>query len=375
MLSPPRVSIERLGVDNMVSFSDTVTFAHGPAMKNRFMLAPLTNMQSHDDGTLSDDEHQFLVKRAEGGFGLVMTCASHVQKRGQGFKGQLGCFSDDHIPGLTRLARDIKANGSVAIVQLHHAGNRSPQDLIGEQPVCPSDDAETGARALSTTEVEALTADFVAAAQRCDAAGFDGVELHGAHSYMLCQFLSADLNARTDKYGGSLENRSRLIFDILDGIRKTCRTDFNVSIRLSPERFGMRTSEIVEVYEWLVDSGLVDFIDMSLWDVFKDAADEAFAGQRLLDIFATLPRKNVRLGVAGKLYSAKEAHDAIDGGADFAILGRGAILHHDFPRLAIADPAFAVRDTPVSPAVLHEEGLSDAFVNYMRNWQGFVTTD
>ena len=372
---PLRVSIARLGVDIMVSFSDTVTFAHGPAMKNRFMLAPLTNMQSHDDGTLSDDEHQFLVKRAEGGFGLVMTCASHVQKRGQGFKGQLGCFSDDHIPGLTRLARDIKANGSVAIVQLHHAGNRSPQDLIGEQPVCPSDDAETGARALSTTEVEALTADFVAAAQRCDAAGFDGVELHGAHSYMLCQFLSADLNARTDKYGGSLENRSRLIFDILDGIRKTCRTDFNVSIRLSPERFGMRTSEIVEVYEWLVDSGLVDFIDMSLWDVFKDAADEAFAGQRLLDIFATLPRKNVRLGVAGKLYSAKEAQDAIDGGADFAILGRGAILHHDFPRLAIADPAFAVRDTPVSPAVLHEEGLSDAFVNYMRNWQGFVTTD
>jgi 2,4-dienoyl-CoA reductase-like NADH-dependent reductase (Old Yellow Enzyme family) len=359
----------------MVSFSDTVTFAHGPAMKNRFMLAPLTNMQSHDDGTLSDDEHQFLVKRAEGGFGLVMTCASHVQKRGQGFKGQLGCFSDDHIPGLTRLARDIKAHGSVAIVQLHHAGNRSPQDLIGEQPVCPSDDAETGARALSTTEVEALTADFVAAALRCDAAGFDGVELHGAHSYMLCQFLSADLNARTDRYGGSLENRSRLIFDILDGIRKTCREDFNVSIRLSPERFGMRTSEIVEVYERLVDSGLVDFIDMSLWDVFKDAADEAFAGQRLLDIFATLPRKNVRLGVAGKLYSAKEAHDAIDGGADFAILGRGAILHHDFPRLATADPAFVVRDTPVSPAVLHEEGLSDAFVNYMRNWQGFVTTD
>jgi len=372
---PPRASTAHSGVDAMVSFTDAVTFAHGPAMKNRFMLAPLTNMQSHDDGTLSDDEHQFLVKRAEGGFGLVMTCASHVQKTGQGFKGQLGCFSDDHIPGLTRLARDIKAYGSVAIVQLHHAGNRSPQDLIGEQPVCPSDDADTGARALSTLEVEALTADFVAAAQRCDAAGFDGVELHGAHSYMLCQFLSAELNVRTDKYGGSLENRSRLIFDILEGIRKTCRADFNVSIRLSPERFGMRTSEIVEVYERLVTSGLVDFIDMSLWDVSKDAADEAFAGQKLLDIFAKLPRGNVRLGVAGKLYSAKEAQTAVDGGADFAILGRGAILHHDFPRSATANPTFVVRDTPVSPEVLHGEGLSDAFVNYMRNWQGFVTAE
>ncbi|MFM8871422.1 MAG: NADH:flavin oxidoreductase, partial [Actinomycetota bacterium] len=227
----------------------------------------------------------------------------------------------------------------------------------------------------STEEVEALTSDFVAAAQRCDVAGFDGVELHGAHSYMLCQFLSVELNVRTDKYGGSLENRSRLIFDILEGIRMTCRADFNVSIRLSPERFGMRTSEIVEVYERLVSSGLVDFIDMSLWDVSKDAADDAFAGQKLLDIFAKVPRGNVRLGVACKLYSAKEAQAAVDGGADFAILGRGAILHHDFPRLAMADPAFVVRDTPVSPEVLHGEGLSDAFVNYMRNWQGFVTAE
>ncbi len=359
----------------MASFSDTVTFAHGPAMKNRFMLAPLTNMQSHDDGTLSDDEYQFLVKRAEGGFGLVMTCASHVQKRGQGFKGQLGCFSNDHIPGLTRLAQDIKAHGSVAIVQLHHAGNRSPKDLIGEQPVCPSDDAETGARALSTAEVEQLTADFIAAAKRCDTAGFDGVELHGAHSYMLCQFLSTELNVRTDQYGGSLENRSRLIFDVLQGIRRTCRPDFNVSIRLSPERFGMQTAEIIEIYVRLIDSGLVDFIDMSLWDVFKEASDEAFVGQKLLDIFAKLPRKQVRLGVAGKLYSAKEAQAAIDGGADFAVLGRGAILHHDFPTLAMADSDFVVRSTPVSPEVLNDEGLSDAFVNYMRNWQGFVTTD
>ena len=359
----------------MTALSDGVSFMHGPSMKNRFMLAPLTNMQSHDDGTLSDDEHQFLVKRAEGEFGLVMTCASHVQKRGQGFKGQLGCFSDDHIPGLTRLARDIKARGSVAIVQLHHAGNRSPKDLIGEQPVCPSDDAETGARALSTEEVEALTADFIAAAKRCDVAGFDGVELHGAHSYMLCQFLSAELNVRTDHYGGSLQNRSRLIFDILEGIRRECRPDFNVSIRLSPERFGMSTGEIVSVYERLVDSGLVDFIDMSLWDVFKEASDESFTGQKLLDIFASIPRQSVRLGVAGKLYSAQEAQAAVDGGADFAILGRGAILHHNFPKLAMADANFVVRDTPVTPQVLHGEGLSDAFVNYMRNWQGFVTAD
>jgi 2,4-dienoyl-CoA reductase-like NADH-dependent reductase (Old Yellow Enzyme family) len=136
----------------------------GPAWKNRFMLAPLTNTQSHADGRLSDDEFEWLTYRAEGGFGLVMTCAAHVQRIGQGFPGQLGVFSDDHLPGLTRLAAAIKAKGAVSSVQLHHAGLRSPADLIGEAPVGPSQDAETGARALSLGEVEALIEDFVAAA-------------------------------------------------------------------------------------------------------------------------------------------------------------------------------------------------------------------
>jgi 2,4-dienoyl-CoA reductase-like NADH-dependent reductase (Old Yellow Enzyme family) len=99
---------------------DAVTFLHGPAMKNRFMLSPLTNQQSNADGTLSDDEERWLTMRAAGGFGMTMTCASHVDPIGQGFPGQLGCFSDDHLPGLTRLAAGIRAQGSVAIVQLHH---------------------------------------------------------------------------------------------------------------------------------------------------------------------------------------------------------------------------------------------------------------
>lgn len=341
-------------------------------MPNRFMLAPLTNMQSHPDGTLSDDEKHWLVKRAEGGFGLVMTCAAHVQKRGQGFPGQLGTFSDDHVPGLTGLAIAIKSHGSVAVVQLHHAGRRSPADLIGESPVCPSDDPETGARALTTDETEELIADFVKAAVRCDRAGFDGVELHGAHDYMICEYLSPELNRRSDRYGGSLENRARLLMEIVSGIRRECRPDFNLSVRLSPERFGMQTPEICEVYGRLVDVG-VDFVDMSLWDVFKEPADPDFAGRRLVDVFAAIPRGRTRLGVAGKLYSADDARRAIDAGADMVVLGRGAILHHDFPEQVRRDGDFVMRDLPVTPETLKNEGLSDSFVGYMRNWKGFVT--
>ena len=356
----------------MSSLFDAVSFAHGPSMPNRFMLAPLTNMQSHADGTLSDDERNWLVKRAEGGFGLVMTCAAHVQKRGQGFPGQLGTFSDDHVPGLTGLASAIKSHGSVAVVQLHHAGHRSPAELIGEAPVCPSDDPETGARGLTTEETEQLIADFVTAAVRCDRAGFDGVELHGAHDYMICEYLNPELNRRTDRYGGSLENRARLLMEIVAGIRRDCRADFSLSVRLSPERFGMRTGEIREVFGSLVDAG-VDFVDMSLWDVFKEPADPDFSGRRLIDLFAELPRGGTRLAVAGKLYSAVEAQRAIDAGADIAVLGRAAILHHDFPHQARRDPEFVMRDLPVTPETLRSEGLSDTFVGYMRNWPGFVT--
>ena len=103
---------------------DAVTFAHGPTMSNRFMLAPLTNQRSHVDGTLSDDEHRWLTMRAQGGFGLTMTCAAHVQAVGQGFPGQLGIFGDEHLDGLTRLATDLNATGTVSYVQLHHAGHR-----------------------------------------------------------------------------------------------------------------------------------------------------------------------------------------------------------------------------------------------------------
>jgi 2,4-dienoyl-CoA reductase-like NADH-dependent reductase (Old Yellow Enzyme family) len=106
---------------------DGLDLGRGPAMANRFMLAPLTNMQSHADGTLSDDEYRWLVARAEGGFGLTMTAAAHVQKGGQGFPGQIGIWSDDHLPGLTRLAAGIAAAGSLSSVQLHHAGERTPQ--------------------------------------------------------------------------------------------------------------------------------------------------------------------------------------------------------------------------------------------------------
>ena len=347
-------------------------FQHGPAMKNRFMLAPLTNTQSHPDGTLSDDEFAWLTYRAEGGFGLTMTCAAHVQAIGQGFPGQLGVFGDQHLPGLTRLAAAIKAKGSIAALQLHHAGNRSPQELIGQLPVCPSDDPETGARALTLAEVEQLREDFIAAAVRSEKAGFDGVEIHGAHGYVLCQFLSPTLNRREDRYGGSLENRARLIFEIIHGIRERCGPNFQLGLRLSPERFGLELAEIVEVARQVLSQGKIDYLDMSLWDVAKEPVEEAFQGRTLMSYFTELDRGQVRLGVAGKIMSGATARQCLADGADYVLIGRAAILHHDFPQKVAADPDFASIALPVTRQHLRNERLGPAFVEYMNNWKGFV---
>jgi 2,4-dienoyl-CoA reductase-like NADH-dependent reductase (Old Yellow Enzyme family) len=351
---------------------EPLAFGRGPVLKNRFILAPLTNLQSHDDGVLSDEEFHWLTLRARGGFGLVLTCAAHVQAAGQGFPGQLGVFADFHVAGLSRRAAEIRRHGSLAMIQLHHAGLRSPPDLIGGAPVSASEDGKTGARALSTAEVERLTEDFVRAAARAERAGFDGVQAHSAHGYILGQFLSAAGNRRDDRYGGSLENRCRLLFDILRGIREQCRPDFLISVRLSPERFGMALGESTVIARHLVDSGLIDLLDLSLWDVFKQPEEEEFRGQDLLSFFTGFDRGAVRLSAAGKIRTAGDAEHVLAAGADAVTIGRAAILHHDFPERCRQDPRFEPEALPVSESYLRAEGLSDRFIGYMRKWEGFV---
>lgn len=347
-------------------------FSCGATMKNRFMLAPMTNQQSHENGQLSDDELKWLTKRAMGGFGLVMTCASHVQAIGKGFSGQLGIFSDDLIEGHVKLARKIKTLGSLAVIQLHHAGMRSPEELINEKPVCPSDHEETNSRELTLQEVKQLRDDFIAAAVRAKKCGYDGVEVHGAHGYILTQFISSAINKRTDDYGGSLSNRSRLLFEIVEGIRAQCAKDFLLGVRLSPEKVGMDIQEIKIICQQLIDGNLIDFLDISLWDCFKQPEDPRYQDQSLLAHFTELNFKNVLLTVAGKIRSGQDVSNVLNAGVDFVTIGRSGILHHDFPIKVIESPDFEPVATPVSEQYLFKEGLSKKFVKYMRRWPDFV---
>ncbi len=239
--------------------------------------------------------------------------------------------------------------------------------------VSASDHTKSGARALTETEIEKVITAFVDSAITCEKAGFDGVELHGAHGYLIAQFLSPRYNQRDDHYGGSLQNRARLLTTIIDRIRGACSPSFVVGLRLSAERFGLAMNEMLTLSEQLMGAQQLDFLDVSLWDCFKAPEDSGFQSRPLIDWYSRLPRAGTRLGVAGALRTPGDVNRAIEAGADFVLLGRAAILNHDFPDRMISDPAFIPRALPVTRADLQAEGLGDVFINYLaQNWEGFV---
>jgi len=336
-------------------------FTRGPSMKNRFMLAPMTNKQSNPDGTVTEQEIDWLLRRAQGGFGHIVTCASTVQPRGLGFRGEIGVYSDAHLPGLRKLASAIRGAGSAVSVQLNHAGIRaSSSERVG-----PSDDDETGARALTEEEIDGVVESFAAAAARAQAAGFDGAQIHGAHGYLIAQFLSRTINRRTDEYGGSLENRSRLLFRIVEAVRGRCGEEFQLGLRLSPERYGQDFFEIRETAQRLLDEAQIDYLDLSLWNVFKEPDDERARGKSIMEHFMELDRGPVRVGVAGRIVDPQAARSCLKAGADYVALGKVAILHGHYPNLLAGNPDFKPRWIPASPDYLRGEAVGDPFIDYL----------
>lgn len=350
---------------------EPLTLLHGPPMPNRLMLAPLTNQQSDIGGFASADDQEWMRQLAAGGYGLVQTCATNVEASGIGFARQLGIHSDAHLPGLTEMASTLRAGGTLSAVQLHHAGHRANY-LIGGTPAPASSRTLPGVPALTTEEVERIRDSFISGARRAEQAGFDGVAVHGAFGWILSEFMSPELNDRTDQYGGSVENRARLTLEVIEGIRRECGPEFQIGWRLSIERYGLQLEELRDVTADILDRELIDYLDLALWDSKQVVREGAFEGKTMLSVFAEIPRKRVRLGVAGKISSAQRAAEVLDEGCDFVLVGRAGILHRDCPLRIKADHDYETPKIPVTANFLREGGLSERFVNHMRGWPYFV---
>jgi 2,4-dienoyl-CoA reductase-like NADH-dependent reductase (Old Yellow Enzyme family) len=354
----------------MSALFDPLVFRTGLRARNRIVLAPLTNMQSEVDGSLGDAEMRWLTSRAAGGFGVVTTCAAHVSRDGQGWPGELGVYDDALLPGLSRLASALRERGAASIVQIFHGGLRADPALIGTTPWSASD--VDGARAATHEDITRVIDQFADAAVRSRDAGFDGVEIHGAHGYLFTQFLSATQNLRTDAWGGPLEHRARLLRETMRAIRSRLGPRFTVGVRLSPEDFGnargLDLDESVQTARWLADDG-ADFIHLSLWHALDNTAKRPEA--HAIPLFRAALPADVRILAAGAIWTRAEAEQVLAKGADAAVLGRSAIINADWPLRAV-DPAWEPRRPPVTIDELRANGLSPVFAEYLRRFKNFV---
>lgn len=348
--------------------------APGVVSRNRVWLAPLTNMQSHPDGTCSDLERRFLGMRSDGGFGLLETCAAHVTQDGKAWPGQMGVHQDAMTPGLTALVARIHAGGALASAQLFHGGLRASTGVSGRPTLSASAVKDGDApvpRAATEDDLRRIIDAFASAARRCAEAGFDSVELHGAHGYLLSQFLSTHYNQRTDDWGGSLPNRARLIRGVARAVRAAAPS-LVLACRISPENFGQTKGvdldESLQLARWLVEDG-VEVVHLSLWRAGLNTTKRP--AQHATNLFREALGERARIVVAGGLWSREDAEAQIDRGADFVALGRGAIANHDWPR-RIAEGREIARP-PLSAEQLQAQGLSPGFVEYVRTWKGLVT--
>jgi 2,4-dienoyl-CoA reductase-like NADH-dependent reductase (Old Yellow Enzyme family) len=271
---------------------------------------------------------------------------------------------------LRTLATALRDRGATSIVQIFHGGLRADPSVTGAVPWSASDG--DGIRAATVDDIHRVIGQFADAAARAQQAGFDGVELHGAHGYLFTQFLSATQNRRTDDWGGPLEQRARLVREALRAVRARVGRGFTVGVRLSPEDFGnargLDLDESVQTARWLADDG-ADFIHLSMWHSLSNTAKRPDI--HAIPLFREAVPSDVVILAAGSVWTRLEAEELLVKGADGVVLGRSAIINADWPRRAV-DPQWAPVRPPVTIESLRANGLSPAFAEYMRRFKDFV---
>lgn len=229
----------------------------GLRLKNRILMAAMGNNFSHPQGTVSDRAIAYYRERAKGGTGLIITEATPVSLSGRHRGRGLCAYDDSFLPGLRRLAASVHDHGSAIALQLHHAGRLADPDITGSPPLAPSPIPRApGApvpKELSQDEIQEIIIQLGQAARRAKEAGFDAVEIHGAHGYLIYQFLSPRTNKREDFYGGNPENRVRFALEVLRQVRKEVGNSFPVLFRLSAREFSENGYSLEESLDWAIE--------------------------------------------------------------------------------------------------------------------------
>lgn len=303
---------------------------------NRIVFPPVNANYASNDGFVTERIINFYRHVAEGGIGLCVVGVASVRKDGKATTNGLMLDDDKYIDGLRQLFEAIKSSGSISSLQLIHSGRQTCKAIIGEQPIAPSSIPcpvmKEKPRELSVHEIRDLVNCFAESAYRAKVAGAEMVELHGAHGYLVNEFLSPYSNKRTDEYGGNIENRVRFFREILKKVRNKVGEDYPICCRISAAEFvdgGLTIEESKDIAKMLVDAG-ADLISVStgVYESMDRICPTKEMGRR---IYAKISRAikdsvNVPVIVVGNILDLDDAEKVLrDGDADMVAMGRALI--------------------------------------------------
>jgi 2,4-dienoyl-CoA reductase-like NADH-dependent reductase (Old Yellow Enzyme family) len=320
-------------------------FNSGQEIANRFVIAPLTTDSSHEDGTATDGELEFIRRRAASGFGAAISSATYVEQDGRSWQGT-GAAHDGHLSSLRRLAEAMRASGSLAILQIYDGGRIAKPELIGEECLRAASAVASlrpGARtprAMTADEVENLIARFREAASLARKAGFDGVEIHGANHYAVHQFFSPRANHRDDHWGGSLSKRMNFPLAVAEAVRDALGPKLVTGFRITPfeaEAGGYTLDDAKLLCRELARLNL-DYISVSLDDyrmsrptgearVYDRPVEKTAApAESPITEFARVIAGRSAVMASGGIKTCVDAEGAIKLGADLVAVGRAVVV-------------------------------------------------
>ncbi|MGM0436488.1 MAG: NADH-dependent flavin oxidoreductase [Bacillota bacterium] len=302
----------------------------GKTLRNKLVMAPMTTYSGNEDYTPSEEELNYYRLRSKT-VGMVITAATAVSATAHAFETQISLESDAYIKPQATLARTIKEEGALAIAQLHHGGRmnnpnlyENSSNIVAPSPVKAKRDNAVTPRAMEEEEVIETVEDFKNAAVRAKKAGFDGVEIHGANTYLLQQFFSGHSNVRDDRYGGSLEKRMTFIDEVTDAIiEATGDETFIIGYRLSPEEIEDHGITLQDT-EYLVDRlnmKNLDYIHLSLRHYAQRSMRDETVEVPVTSRLKSRLRKDLPLIVSGDIHTSEDLLHAGKLGSDFFALG------------------------------------------------------
>jgi len=357
------------------NFLKPYTFKNGVTIKNRIVIPPMTEAAALENGAVSQDELRYFDIHT-GGVGMFIIPTMNVSDDGKGFEGEPSVADDKFIPGLKKLASTVKQNGTKAILQIFHAGRMSNSKILrGVQPVSASavaalrPNAETP-RELTEPEIEQIIEDFGQATRRAIQAGFDGIELHGANTYLMQQFFSPHSNRRTDKWGGNLENRMRFPLEVIKSVHaaveKYADDKFIVGYRISPEEIeepGIRLDDTLKFIDVLADQP-IDYLHVSMGYAWRTSLNDKSDDEPIILKVKKVVNDRLPLISVGSIEKPADAEKIVDSGIDFAAIGRESIRDPKWVQKVELGQENSIR-YQMSLTELDELGINSAFLDFL----------